>query len=59
MVIVRKMLKDSDILHYYQRKKTKPCPIMDSFREVIRKWLDEDKKLPKSQRHTRKEFTQD
>lgn len=52
-VTVRKMLKDSDIPRYQRRKPT-PSPVMDPFREVIQKWLDEDEKLPKNQRHTAK-----
>ena len=55
-VTVRKMLKDSDIPRYQRRKPT-PSPVMDPFREVIQKWLDEDENYLKTRGIQQKEFT--
>lgn len=48
---VRKMLKDGEIPKY-NRKKPKPSPVMDPYREVIETILEMDKNAPPKQQHT-------
>jgi transposase len=48
---VRKMLKEGEIPKY-NRQIPKPCPVMDSFREVIESILKVDETAPVKQRHT-------
>lgn len=50
---VRKALASSEIPHY-KLTEPRPCPVMDPFRDIIRSWLEEDKKAPPKQRHTAK-----
>lgn len=48
---VRKVIRCPDPPHYELRN-PRPSPVMGSFREIIRQWLDEDQRAPRKQRHT-------
>ena len=50
---VRKALKEPGPWQYTLTQ-PKPSPVMDPFRDVIRAWLEQDKKAPRKQRHTGK-----
>ncbi len=50
---VRKALANSEVPRY-KLTEPRPCPVMDPFRDVIRAWLEADKKAPPKQRHTAK-----
>jgi transposase len=48
---IRKAIADSSVPQYHLVKQ-KPFPVIGPFREIIEKWLEEDKGRPKKQRHT-------
>jgi len=48
---VKKAVEDASPAEYHLRVQ-KPCPVMAPCREIIEKWLDEDKERPPKQRHT-------
>lgn len=48
---VRKALQSSEIPKY-NLSKIKSCPVIDSYKDVIHEWLEQDKSAPKKQRHT-------
>ena len=48
---VRKALKDSSI-PVYRMEKPRKSPVMDSYKEIISKWIMTDRDVPKKQRHT-------
>lgn len=50
---VRKALANSEVPRY-KLTEPRPCPVMDPFRDIIRAWLEADKKAPPKQRHTAK-----
>lgn len=48
---VRKALESSEIPKY-NLSKSKPSPVLDSFKDIILEWLKQDETAPKKQRHT-------
>jgi transposase len=48
---VRKALRDASVPEYHLFK-ARSCPVMDPFKAVIERWLEEDKIQPRKQRHT-------
>lgn len=48
---IRKVIANSQ-QPKYEMKKPRSSPIMDPYREVILKWLEDDRNAPKKQRHT-------
>mgnify|MGYP002399790561 CR=1 FL=1 len=54
---VRKALGSAE-LPKYQLSEPRPCPVMDSYRQVIEGWLAEDEKAPAKQRHTARRIYQ-
>ena len=50
---VRRAVLSSEAPRYHLSK-PRPCPIMDPYGEVIRRWLAQDAHAPPKQRHTGK-----
>lgn len=50
---VRKALASAEIPQY-RLAKQRPCPVMDTFCNVIKAWLEADQQAPRKQRHTAK-----
>ena len=48
---VRKAIADASVPQYHLTI-ARQCPVMDPFKAIIEKWLEEDKSQPKKQRHT-------
>jgi transposase len=48
---VRKAIRDA-LVPKYHLVKARSCPVMDPFKAVIERWLEEDKSQPRKQRHT-------
>jgi len=48
---VKKAISDASVPEYHLAK-ARSSPVMDPFKAIIEKWLEEDKSRPKKQRHT-------
>jgi transposase len=48
---VRKAIRDASVPKYHLAK-ARPSPVMDPFKSIIEKWLEEDRSQPRKQRHT-------
>ena len=48
---VKKAISDASVPEYHLTK-TRPSPVMDPFKMIIEKWLEEDSRHPPKQRHT-------
>ncbi len=48
---VRKAIADASVPQYHLTR-ARQCPVMDQFKAIIERWLEEDKSQPKKQRHT-------
>jgi len=48
---VRKAIRDASVPKYHLVK-ARSCPVMDPFKAIIERWLEEDKSQPRKQRHT-------
>ncbi len=48
---VRKAIRDASVPKYHLVQ-ARSCPIMDPFKAIIERWLEEDKSQPRKQRHT-------
>ena len=48
---VRKAVADAAVPEYHLTV-SRPCPVIDPVKAIIEKWLEEDKRQPRKQRHT-------
>jgi len=48
---IRKMLKDAEIPKY-NLEKSRPSPVMDKYRPILKEWILSDQAAPPKQRHT-------
>ena len=48
---VKKAISDASVPEYHLTK-ARPSPVMDPFKAVIGRWLEEDRGQPPKQRHT-------
>jgi len=48
---VKKAIADASVPEYHLTT-ARSCPVMDPFKSIIERWLEEDKSQPKKQRHT-------
>jgi transposase len=48
---VRKAIRDASVPKYHLVQ-ARSCPVMDPFKAIIERWLEEDKSQPRKQRHT-------
>ncbi|MFQ5826874.1 MAG: IS21 family transposase [Dehalococcoidia bacterium] len=48
---VRKAIMEAGPTEYHL-KEAKPCPVLDPYKAIVDRWLEEDRQRPRKQRHT-------